>query len=208
MSDSESSSSSSSSSSAEIHEEQQQVPDNCVLIKYPNLDPSEFLQNPILVDASCLKKLSEPVNEHVSANLLELVKSFTEITHMTLALNLKIIEGRINKKLLKNSDIYGIVDAMYMSVPDCFFIDAMSLGDMLPLLNQKLAAHKQCLEVLTGLQKLCKHDSDEELEISLPASPATPKRVQPRRPKNKKRKKKGGNNSGVVVNEDEEVMEK
>jgi len=166
-----SSDSESSPAPEEIHEEYN-LPDDALVIQFPNLDPNEVLENPELDFENEFK--DQPLDEKMTNTLRELLDSYKALAICSFDINTYIVNWRLAHGGVKQKDVFDILDKFYRDYPDASPIPAESINEnSMQLMTDKLKLHAQCkgqLDAYASVVKVAKeeweskHSAEEEEE--------------------------------------------
>jgi hypothetical protein len=159
-------SSSSSSPSPNSSEHDPQIPHGSLVVIYDSIDPTSMLDNPNTV-------LEDPFFEAPvvdSSLVMNILDQFQRLNNANMNLTKQIIQQRIQKGSLKNSQIYTLLDKCYCDVPDVISVDASFLDvNNLPLFVEKQQAHselKNLIKTLSEEQQKCRDELEKIVIIS------------------------------------------
>lgn len=136
------------------------VPDDCLIIKYPILDPSQALENPTLVAVEEEKgPYDELISEKVYDTLSEIINLYEKIAINSFAISKSVVAHRMKARDLCYRDVFPILDKFYNDYPDTFIIPGTFLDpNHLKLFADKLSLHQQCAYSMKCLkEKLDNH---------------------------------------------------
>jgi hypothetical protein len=174
-----------------------QIPDDSLIVQYPNLDPSEHLENPGLVYGDARELFyAEPMDEKMGGMLVQVLENYRDLANTSFDTSLSIVKHNLQNGTLKHKDAYDILDKFYNDYPDALTIPGSFLSvDHLNLFAEKLKLHDQCEKSLKTFAEIVEKvktervgDSNESEEEDEESDDEVPVK---RRKKPRRRKKKG-----------------
>jgi hypothetical protein len=120
------------------------IPENCIVIRYESIDPTNYLENPENLFGVREKEfLTTTLNDEIGTTLSDLLDQYKNVMAMNVEISNQAVKTEIGKKNITNGDVYNLLDKMYTDIPDVFNIDASFLnGESLNLFIQKQNLHK------------------------------------------------------------------
>lgn len=159
-SDSSHSLSHSSSQSSYLPEgdDQVQVPPSGILLQYPDVDPTNFLDNPE-IDYDYAYK-DTPLSEKEGAALVTLLQQYKRLAVATFDFNLNHIKFKLNNDSLTQQDAFDALDRFYRDMRDVMPLTSGFLNEQtLALFKEKQQMHEECarfIEEYKNVTERCK----------------------------------------------------
>ena len=177
-----------------------QIPDDSLIVQYPNLDPTEHLENPGLVYGDARELFyGESMDEKMGALLVQVLENYRDLATTSFDTSLAIVKHNLQNGTLKHKDAYDILDKFYNDYPDTLTIPGSFLSEThLNWFTEKLRLHNQCeqsLKTLTDIVEKVKtertgdskqsEDEDEDDNDESDEEVPVKRRKKPRRRKKK-----------------------
>lgn len=153
------SSSSSSSSYLPESDDHLQIPPNGILLQYPDIDPTNFLNNPeIDYDYSYKDKV---LDEKEGAALVTLLQQYKKLAIAAFDFNLNHIKFKLNTDALTQQDAFDALDKFYRDVRDVMPLTSGFLNEhTLAFFKEKQKMHDECskfIEEYKDVSERCKN---------------------------------------------------
>lgn len=129
------------------------MPDDSLLIRFDQVDPTIFIDNPdhAFNDPFYHEKVDEPLG----AALLELLSRYQELVNANINLSIQTIKKSLQDDELKNGDVYDILDKFNDDIPDVVHVNSSFLSEStLPLFLAKQTLHCDINKKLKQLSDL------------------------------------------------------
>ena len=129
------------------------IPDDSMIIRYDQADPTRVLDNPSHSFGDTF--FNDNVDEKMGSVLVELLEQYQKLATINSNITIQTVKHDLRQDDLKISEIYDLLDKFYVDLPDINCVNSSWLTpETLPFISEKQKLHKAIKENLATLQKI------------------------------------------------------
>jgi hypothetical protein len=137
------------------------IPDDSMIIRYDQADPTRILDNPSHSFGDTF--FNDHVCEKMGSILVELLEQYQKLSTVNSNITIQTVKHDLKQNELKVSEIYDLLDKFYVDLPDINCVNSSWLTpDTLIFISEKQNLHKSIKENLVLLQKVIETSKDDK----------------------------------------------